>query len=63
MKNNFIIFGSPLIKEEDIDWDLGLGTESNDSIRFAEDIVQTKNQSSRRGQRKQSRRDNKPKKK
>ena len=48
------------IKEEEIDWDLGLGSASDDSIRFAEDIVQTNNPSNKRGQKKQSRRQNRP---
>ena len=48
------------IKEEEIDWDLGLGADSEDSIRFAEDIVQTNNPSNKRGQKRQSRRQNKP---
>ena len=48
------------IKEKEIDWDLGLGSASDDSIRFAEDIVQTNNPSNKRGQKKQSRRQNRP---
>jgi len=48
------------IKEEEIDWDLGLGADSEDSIRFAEDIVQNNNPSNKRGQKRQSRRQNKP---
>ena len=45
---------------KEIDWDLGLKSGSDDAIKFAEDIVQTNNPSNRRGQRKQSRRQNKP---